>query len=90
MELNINAMSKAKKAYMMKKGTCFKCKVQGHMARKHDEYIRNLKKPLSGFSKALSGFSQKKLDAKEIAKFIRAMNQEKQDTLFEEMGNKQQ
>lgn len=86
MELNVNTMSKAKKAYLMKKGACFKCEVAGHMARDHNEYVKSLKKPSSGFSKASSGFSQKKPDAKEIAKFIRAMNREEQDALFEEVG----
>jgi hypothetical protein len=85
MELNVNAMSEAKKAYLMKKGACFKCEVAGHLARDHDEYIKNLKKPSSGFTKGSSGSSAAKPNAKEIAKFIRAMNQEEQDALFEEV-----
>ena len=86
MELNVNAMSEAKKAYLMKKGACFKCEVQGHMAREHDEYVKNLKKPSTGFSKP-TGFLQKKPDAKEIAKYIRAMNQDDRDNLFDEFGD---
>jgi hypothetical protein len=85
MELNVNAMSEAKKAYLMKKGACFKCEVARHLTRDHNEYVKNLKKPSSGFSKALSGSSQGKPNAKEIAKFIRTMNQEEQDALFEEV-----
>ena len=85
MELNINAMSKSKKSYLMKKGTCFKCKVVGHMAHNHDKYEASFKKPSTSFAKPLSGFSPKKPNAKEIAKYIRAMNQAEQDALFEEV-----
>jgi hypothetical protein len=85
MELNVNAMSEAKKAYLMKKGACFKCEVAGHLARDHDEYVKNLKKPSSGFTKGSSGSSAAKPNAKEITKFIREMNQEEQDALFEEV-----
>ena len=93
MELNVNAISEAKKAYLMKKGACFKCEVQGHMAREHDEYVRNLKsstgfsKPSTGFTKAPTGYSQKKPDVKEVAKFIRAMNQDERDALFDDFGD---
>jgi len=85
MELSVNAMSESKKSYLMKKGACFKCEVVGHMARDHDKYEASLKKPSTSFARPSSGFSPKKPDAKEIAKYIRAMNKTEQDALFEEI-----
>ena len=85
MELSVNAMSESKKSYLMKKGACFKCKVVGHMACDHNKYEASLKKPPTSFARPSSGFSPKKPDAKEIAKYIRAMNKMEQDALFEEI-----
>jgi hypothetical protein len=40
MELNVNAMSEAKKVYLMKKGACFKCEVAGHLTKAGHKWIR--------------------------------------------------
>ena len=90
MDISINAMSETERAYLMKKGACFKCKEVGHMAREHDSFTNSFKrgneKPkYSGNPRAATGNATKKPDAKEIAKYIRAMNQEEQDKLFEEV-----
>ena len=86
MEISINMMSEAERAYLMKKGACFKCKEVGHMAREHDSFKRSNEKPkYFGNPRAATGNATKKPDAKEIARYIRAMNQEEQDRLFEEV-----
>ena len=90
MDISINAMSETERAYLMKKGACFKCKEVGHMAREHDGFTNSFKrsneKPkYSGNPRAATGNAMKKPDAKEIARYIRTMNQEEQDRLFEEV-----
>ena len=86
MDISINMMSEAERAYLMKKGACFKCKEVGHMAREHNSFKRSNEKPkYSGNLRAVTGNVTRKPDAKEITKYICAMNQEEQDRLFEEV-----
>jgi len=86
MDIGINTMSETERAYLMKKGACFKCKEVGHMAREHDNFKKGFEKPrYSGNLRATLGSTTKKLDAKEIAKYICAMNKEEQNELFKEV-----
>ena len=41
--MDVDAMSTNKRAYLMKKGTCFICEEPGHRARDHDEHEKEQK-----------------------------------------------
>ena len=86
----ISAMSYEERGEFLKKGLCFNCKQQGHISR--DCPKKNPSRSTSNAVNALrynqnrpsSGYS-KKPDAKELAKYIRAMNKEEQNELFDEV-----
>ena len=86
----INTMTYEEWGEYLKKGLCTNCKQSGHLSRDCPKknpwrstsngvglpnYIRN--QPSSGYSK--------KPDAKEVVKYICAINKEEQDELFEEV-----
>ena len=81
--LEVNAMTESTRAEYMKKGLCFKCGKPGHLSREHNEFVANTPHQTP---KATGGnFTKKPPTAAEIARYIRAMNQEEQDTLFTEV-----
>jgi uncharacterized protein DUF4939 len=38
--MDVDTMSTEKRAYLMKKGACFKCEKTGHLAKDHDEFVK--------------------------------------------------
>jgi hypothetical protein len=86
----INAMSYEERNEFPKKGLCFNCKQPGHISRdcpKKDprrSTSNAVNTPRYSQNKPSSGYA-KKPDAKEMAKYIRSMNKDKQDELFDEV-----
>jgi len=86
----INAMTYKERGEYLKKGLCFNCKQPGHLSRdcpkkNFRRSTSNSVEPSRYIQNRSSTNYQKKPDAKEIAKYIRAMNKEEQDILFEEV-----
>ena len=89
-EMAISAMTYKERGEFLKKGLCFNCKQPGHISRDCPK-----KNPNRSTSNAVNAprYSQnrssseyfKKPDAKEMAKYIRAMNKEEQNELFDEV-----
>jgi len=86
----INAMTYEERGEYLKKGLCFNCKQPGHLSRdcpkkNFRQSTSNSVEPSRYIQNRSSTNYQKKPDAKEIAKYIHAMNKEEQDVLFEEV-----
>jgi hypothetical protein len=86
----INAMSYEERSEFLKKGLCFNCKQPGHISRdcpKKDprrSTSNAVNAPRYSQNKSSSGFA-KKPDAKEMARYIRTLNKDEQDELFDEV-----
>jgi len=85
----INAMTYKEQGEYLKKGLCFNCKQPGHLSRDCPK-----KNPRRSTSNGVGPPSyirnqsySKKPDVKEVTKYIRTMNKEEQDELFEEVKN---
>ena len=89
-DTTINAMSYEERGEFLKKGLCFNCKQQGHISRDCPKKNPNrstsntANAPRYSQNRPSSGYS-KKPDTKEMAKYIRAMNKEEQNELFDEV-----
>jgi len=85
----INAMTYEEQDKYLKKGLCFNCKQPRHLSgdcpRKNPWWLtsKGVEPPDYIQNQSSSGYS--KPDAKEITKYIRTMNKEEQDELFEEV-----
>jgi uncharacterized protein DUF4939 len=95
--MDVDAMSTEKRAYLMKKGACFKCEKTGHLAKDHDEFVKKEedkkkkgketpKKDLKAIHALFSGLS--KAEKEELLAMSKGDNEEDEEEEEEETDKK--
>ena len=85
--MDIDAMTTEKRTALMKKGACFICEEQGHMAKDHNEHMKKKKANVRGASTATPSTStttssSKPKTVKEIHALLQAMTTEQMKELL--------